>query len=266
MPTTTPEIKVQAVRALGEEVLLHGDTYDDACDEALRLVDERDAVFVHAYDDVDVIAGQGTVAVEILEQHPEPIDAIFVPVGGGGLLAGVLAYIKSMRPDTAIIGVEPSDAACLHATLEAGEPVPLDHVGIFADGVAVRQVGTEPFRIVNGRCDTSSASSACRPRSLNRSMPASRISFSQERSAPGRPERVASKSSTKASVLEVELPISGHRLIEFGVAIFFQLQRQFLAAGALNPAMRQHMHLIGHDVIQQPLVMGDDQHRTIRRA
>ena len=167
MPTTTPEIKVQAVRALGEEVLLHGDTYDDACDEALRLVDERDAVFVHAYDDVDVIAGQGTVAVEILEQHPEPIDAIFVPVGGGGLLAGVLAYIKSMRPDTAIIGVEPSDAACLHATLEAGEPVPLDHVGIFADGVAVRQVGTEPFRTVNGRCDTSSASSACRPRWLN---------------------------------------------------------------------------------------------------
>ena len=153
MPTTTPEIKVQAVRALGEEVLLHGDTYDDACDEALRLVDERDAVFVHAYDDVDVIAGQGTVAVEILEQHPEPIDAIFVPVGGGGLLAGVLAYIKSMRPDTAIIGVEPSDAACLHATLEAGEPVPLDHVGIFADGAAVRQVGTEPFRIVNGRLD-----------------------------------------------------------------------------------------------------------------
>ena len=99
MPTTTPEIKVQAVRALGAEVLLHGDTYDDACDEALRLVDERDAVFVHAYDDVDVIAGQGTVAVEILEQHPEPIDALFVPVGGGGLLAGVLAYIKSMRPD-----------------------------------------------------------------------------------------------------------------------------------------------------------------------
>jgi threonine dehydratase len=153
MPTTTPEIKVQAVRSLGAEVVLHGDTYDDACDEALWMVQERGAIFIHAYDDVDVIAGQGTIAVEILEQHPDPIDAIFVPVGGGGLLAGVLAYIKAARPDTAIIAVEPNDAACLHAALEAGELVPLDHVGIFADGAAVHQVGTEPFRIVNGRLD-----------------------------------------------------------------------------------------------------------------
>jgi threonine dehydratase len=148
MPTTTPEIKVQSVVALGARVVLHGDTYDEAREEADRIVAQRGAVFVHPFDDPEVIAGQGTVAVEMLRQHPDPIDAIFVPVGGGGLLAGVFAYVKFLRPETAVIGVEPDDAACLDAALRAGRPVPLDHVGIFADGAAVRQVGDEPFRIV----------------------------------------------------------------------------------------------------------------------
>jgi threonine dehydratase len=153
MPRTTPRIKVDAVTALGAEVILHGDSYDEALTEALRQQEARQAVFAPPYDDPDVIAGQGTVAVEILRQHPEPIEAIFVPVGGGGLLAGILAYTKWLRPETAVIGVEPEDAACLGAALEAGRPVPLDHVGLFADGVAVRQVGAEPFRIVSEHLD-----------------------------------------------------------------------------------------------------------------
>ena len=106
MPVTTHEIKVRAVRALGAEVVLHGDTYDEAWQEALRLADEIGAAFVHPYDDPEVIAGQGTIAVEICRQHPDPIDAVFVPVGGGGLIAGILAYLKFIRPETAIIGVE----------------------------------------------------------------------------------------------------------------------------------------------------------------
>ena len=153
MPTTTPELKVRAVRSLGGEVVLHGDTYDDAWTEACRICEQTDAIFVHPFDDIDVIAGQGTIAVEIQRQHPEPIDAIFVPVGGGGLLAGVLAYVKFVSPETHVVAVEPDDAACLHAALKAGRPVRLDRVGIFADGVAVRQVGDEPFRIVQDLVD-----------------------------------------------------------------------------------------------------------------
>jgi threonine dehydratase len=153
MPTTTPEIKVHAVRALGGDVVLVGDTYDEAWTEAQRISDELGAVYIHAYDDPDVIAGQGTIAVEILRQHPDPIDAIFVPVGGGGLIAGVLAYVKFQSPQTAVIAVEPDDAACLHAALEAGRPVRLDRVGIFADGAAVRQIGSEPFELLEGRLD-----------------------------------------------------------------------------------------------------------------
>jgi threonine dehydratase len=153
MPTTTPAIKVEAVRSLGAEVLLAGDTYDDAAAAAMRQVDERGGSYVHPYDDPEVIAGQGTIAVEILRQHPDPIDAIFVPVGGGGLLAGVLAYVKFLRPEVAVVAVEPDDAACLDAALRAGRPLPLDHVGLFADGAAVRQVGDEPFRLVEGRLD-----------------------------------------------------------------------------------------------------------------
>jgi threonine dehydratase len=153
MPVTTPPIKIEAVTALGAEVILHGDTYDEAHELALRQVEEEGLVYVHAYDDRDVIAGQGTIGVEILRQHAEPIDAIFVPVGGGGLIAGVAAYVKHLRPDTAIIGVEPADAACLHAALRDGKRTILDRVGIFADGAAVRQIGEEPFRVVRDRID-----------------------------------------------------------------------------------------------------------------
>ena len=153
MPVTTPPIKVEAVATLGAEVVLHGDTYDEAHEQALRQVEEEGFVYVHAYDDRDVIAGQGTIGVEILRQHAGPIDAIFVPVGGGGLIAGVAAYVKHLRPDIAIIGVEPADAACLYAALRDGKRTVLDRVGIFADGAAVRQVGEEPFRIARERVD-----------------------------------------------------------------------------------------------------------------
>jgi threonine dehydratase len=153
MPVTTPPIKVEAVRALGAEVVLHGDTYDDAHELARVQSEEEALVYIHAYDDLDVIAGQGTIGVEILRQHTEPIDAIFVPVGGGGLIAGIAAYVKESRPETAIIGVEPADAACLHAALRDGERTVLDRIGIFADGAAVRQVGEEPFRIARDRVD-----------------------------------------------------------------------------------------------------------------
>jgi threonine dehydratase len=153
MPVTTPRIKVEAVSILGAEVVLHGDTYDEAHELALRQAEEEGLVYVHAYDDRDVIAGQGTIGVEILRQHAGPIDAIFVPVGGGGLIAGVAAYVKHLRPDIAVIGVEPADAACLHAALRDGKRTILDRVGIFADGAAVRQVGEEPFRIARERVD-----------------------------------------------------------------------------------------------------------------
>lgn len=153
MPKTTPPIKVNAVRSLGGEVVLHGSTYDEAYAHACEISNERGLTFIHPYDDPEVIAGQGTVAMEVLRQHPDPIHAIFVPVGGGGLIAGVAAYVKALYPDVKIIGVEPEDAACLHAALRAKERVILDQVGIFADGVAVRQIGEEPFRLAKDLVD-----------------------------------------------------------------------------------------------------------------
>ncbi len=153
MPRTTPAIKVEAVAALGAEVVLHGDTFDEAKREVEVRLERARGVYVPPFDDLDVIAGQGTVGIELLRQHPDPIDAIFVPVGGGGLLAGVLSYVKFLRPDTAVVGVEAEDAACLQAALRAGRPVPLDHVGIFADGAAVREVGAHPFALVHERLD-----------------------------------------------------------------------------------------------------------------
>ena len=153
MPKTTPPIKVEAVKNLGAEIVLHGNNYNDACDYALDLAKQQGRTFIHPYDDPDVIAGQGTIAMEILNQHPEPLYAIFVPVGGGGLIAGVAAYIKSLRPEIKVIGVEPEDAACLKAALDADERVVLDQVGLFADGTAVRQVGVEPFRIARETVD-----------------------------------------------------------------------------------------------------------------
>ena len=147
MPRTTPSIKVDAVRRLGGEVVLHGDGFDDALTHAMGLVEERSLTFVPPYDDPEIIAGQGTVGMEILRQHPDPIEAIFIPIGGGGLAAGIGAYVKSLRPEVKIIGVEPDDAPSMTAALQAGTRVKLDQVGLFADGVAVRQVGEETFRV-----------------------------------------------------------------------------------------------------------------------
>jgi len=153
MPRTTPEIKVESVRAYGAKIILHGDSYDEACGYAKELEKAKALTFVHPYDDSDVIAGQGTVGMEILRQHNSDVDAIFVPVGGGGLIAGVAAYVKFVRPDTKIIGVEPDDADCLHRALLARRRVMIKQVGLFADGVAVKQIGKEPFRLAHRLVD-----------------------------------------------------------------------------------------------------------------
>ena len=153
MPETTPEIKVAAVRGFGGKAVLVGDTYDEALAYALDKAQEQGMTFVHPYDDPDVIAGQGAIGMEILRQHPDPIDAIFVPVGGGGLIAGIAAYVKSLRPEIKIIAVEPEDTPTLERALKAGERVVLDEVGLFADGVAVRQIGKETFRLAKSLVD-----------------------------------------------------------------------------------------------------------------
>jgi len=153
MPVTTPSIKVDAVRSLDGEVTLFGDTYDDAYSHARELEQKHGFVFIHPFDDPDVIAGQGTIGLEILKQATENIDAIFVPIGGGGLIAGIAAYVKEMQPEIRVIGVEPDDSSAMRDSIEAGEPVVLDHVGIFADGVAVRRVGDETFRLCQDLVD-----------------------------------------------------------------------------------------------------------------
>lgn len=147
MPKTTPDIKVSSVRNLGAEIELVGNAYDDAYEHAMERAKTSGMTFVHPYDDPDVIAGQGTVAKEIIEQLASIPDIVFVPVGGGGLIAGVSAYLKSVNSKIRIIGVEPDDAPCMTEALKAGKRVVLDQVGIFADGVAVKQVGEEPFRV-----------------------------------------------------------------------------------------------------------------------
>ncbi len=147
MPKTTPEIKIKAVKSYGAKVILHGDAFSESLAHALKLVDEKGFTFVHPYDDPDTIAGQGTIAMEILRQHNGSIDAIFAPVGGGGLIAGIAAYIKYLRPEIKVIGVEPNDSNCLQSALKAGKRVTLNQVGLFADGVAVTQIGKEPFNI-----------------------------------------------------------------------------------------------------------------------
>ena len=153
MPVTTPRIKVDAVVARGAEAVLRGDTYAEALAHAMRMRRRFGLSFVHAYDDPEVIAGQGTIGMEILRQHAQPIHAVFVPVGGGGLISGIAAYIKRVRPSVRIIGVEPSDADAMARSLKAGRRVVLDHVGLFADGVAVKQVGEETFRLARGLVD-----------------------------------------------------------------------------------------------------------------
>lgn len=147
MPVTTPQMKVNAVAARGAEVILKGDTYDDAYAYACHLGEERGLTFIHPFDDPDVIAGQGTIGMEILRQYQQPIHAIFVAIGGGGLISGIAAYVKRLYPETKIIGVEPVDADAMSRSLAAGERVKLDRVGLFADGVAVKEVGVETFRL-----------------------------------------------------------------------------------------------------------------------
>ena len=153
MPTTTPQIKVNAVKSLGATVFLEGDSYDEASDYAQRLVIEKGMTYIHPFDDPDVIAGQGTIAMEILEQVPGNLDDVFVAVGGGGLCAGMAAYIKTMRPEVRVVAVEAEDSACLDAAMKAGRRVRLNHVGIFADGTAVAQIGKETFRILKDTVD-----------------------------------------------------------------------------------------------------------------
>lgn len=153
MPVTTPSIKIEAVRHWGGKVVLRGDTFDEAYEHAKALEAKHGLTFVHPYDDPDVIAGQGTIGMELLQQHADPIEAIFVPIGGGGLAAGVAAYVKFLRPETKVIGVEPADAASMKAAIDAGSRVVLDRVGLFADGVAVRQAGVETYRLCRDLLD-----------------------------------------------------------------------------------------------------------------
>ena len=155
MGRNTPSIKVDAVRAFGARVVLHGDTYDDAAMHMAALAERQGLVYIPPYDDLDVIAGQGTVGMEIMKQHAGAPDAIFVPVGGGGLIAGIAAYVKYLAPQTRIIGVEPEGSACLAAALEAGRRVtlPYDGLDLFADGVSVAQVGREPFKVARRHVD-----------------------------------------------------------------------------------------------------------------
>jgi threonine dehydratase len=147
MPITTPMMKVDAVAALGATVILEGDTYDDAYAHARQLEAEKGLTFIHPFDDPDVIAGQGTIGMEILRQYQQPIHAVFVAIGGGGLISGIAAYLKRLRPEIKVIGVEPIDSDAMSQSLAAGHRVRLSQVGLFADGVAVRQVGEETFRL-----------------------------------------------------------------------------------------------------------------------
>ena len=153
MPVTTPSIKIDAVAARGAEVVLIGDSYSDAYEHAKILEKKRKLTFVHPYDDPDVIAGQGTIGMEILRQHPKPIHAIFVAVGGGGLISGIAAYVKAVRPDIRIIGVQPVDSDAMTRSLAAGKRIELSHVGLFADGVAVKKVGEETYRLAKEYVD-----------------------------------------------------------------------------------------------------------------
>jgi len=153
MPRTTPEIKVASVRARGAKAVLHGDTFDEAFAYSQKLVEEKGMTYIHPYDDPDVIAGQGTIAMEILRQCTGDIHAIFVPVGGGGIAAGVAAYVKYLRPDIKVIAVESTESACLAAAMKAGRRVTLPHVGIFADGVAVAQIGKHTWQVCKDHID-----------------------------------------------------------------------------------------------------------------
>ncbi len=153
MPVTTPAVKIEAVKALGGEVVLHGDSYSDAYQHALALEKQQGLTFVHPFDDPDVIAGQGTIAMEMLRQHQGPLDAVFVAIGGGGLISGVANYIKAVRPEIKVIGVQMNDSSAMMQSVEQGQRVALSDVGLFSDGTAVKQVGQETFRIARELVD-----------------------------------------------------------------------------------------------------------------
>ncbi|NML13464.1 threonine ammonia-lyase, biosynthetic [Azohydromonas caseinilytica] len=153
MPVTTPRVKVEAVQQLGGEVVLHGDSYSDAALHASVLEKERGLTFVHPFDDPDVIAGQGTIAMELLRQHQGPLDAVFVAIGGGGLISGVAAYIKAVRPEIKVIGVQTTDSDAMVRSVRAKKRVQLSDVGLFADGTAVKLVGEETFRLTRELVD-----------------------------------------------------------------------------------------------------------------
>ena len=153
MPVTTPQVKIDAVKTLGGEVVLFGESFTDAYGHALELEREQGLTFVHPFDDPDVIAGQGTIAMELLRQHPGPIDAIFVAIGGGGLISGVAAYVKALRPEIKIIGVQTTDSDAMVRSVKAGRRIQLNDVGLFSDGTAVKLVGEETFRITRELVD-----------------------------------------------------------------------------------------------------------------
>lgn len=153
MPITTPQVKVEAVANLGGNIVLHGDSYSDAAAHADELAKKQNLTFVHPFDDPDVIAGQGTIGMEILRQHQAPLDAVFVPIGGGGLAAGVAAYIKAVRPEIKVIGVQMNDSDAMRRSVELGRRVTLTDVGLFSDGTAVKHVGKETFRLVRSLVD-----------------------------------------------------------------------------------------------------------------
>ncbi|HWZ48278.1 MAG TPA: threonine ammonia-lyase, biosynthetic, partial [Herbaspirillum sp.] len=153
MPTTTPDVKIEAVKALGGDIVLHGESFTDAYTHALTLEKKQKLTFVHPFDDPYVIAGQGTVGMEILRQHSGPIHAIFVAIGGGGLIAGVAAYVKAVRPDIKIIGVQTTDSDAMARSLKAGRRMTLSDVGLFSDGTAVKLVGEETFRLAQKYVD-----------------------------------------------------------------------------------------------------------------
>lgn len=153
MPVTTPDIKISAVKSYGAKVVLHGENFDAAKAYALDMAERDQLAFIHPFDDIHVMAGQGTIAHEIIRQHPNHIDAIFVPVGGGGLAAGIAGFIKSVKPEIKVIGVEPDDAACLSEAMKAGRRVTLKEVGIFADGVAVKQIGKHTYAMLKDLID-----------------------------------------------------------------------------------------------------------------
>ncbi len=164
MPVTAPQIKVEAVERLGAKVVLYGESYSDAGRRALELAEQSGSTFIHPFDDPEVIAGQGTIGMEMLHQHPDPIHSIFVPIGGGGLAAGIAAYVKNLRPKIKIIGVEPVDSDAMRRSIAAGERVELGEVGLFADGVAVKLVGEETFAICRDlldECITVSTDAIC---------------------------------------------------------------------------------------------------------